>query len=588
VRRGIACTAFVAALGWAGTASAATLCVPNINILACHGVGANELTISDAITNANDGDTIFVGAGTYNESPQDTSKKLSFIGAGMGTTVIQGQGSPAMAVASGSTVSNLTIDLYNAPGETGLQLVGVATGVAVTATQPMSATNPIGVQLEGGSFTRGSVTLPLTGSEVDNYAGVIGSGTLTDSSVTAPVGIADAGGTTPGIPTVHRVRILANQGVLVGTQGFTIDDSIVRTHAGAKPELGIGLSDLDESGTFTLRHVDVIGSGGAGSTGIHAYSDGFTLPGVSSALLESSIVHGYATSVEAIANGMVNSAHTTVTLRHTLYDSAHTSIQQLNGGAVTIAPDSHSGNLDPLFVNPVAGDFHLKAGSPAIDAGESTLGAGESSTDLDGHARLISGHNGDAAISDIGAYEFVPRVPTAHASASATRVAGGSKIRFSATGADPAPGDLVAFAWHFDDGSSASGATVTHAFVKAGRHTATVTATDLDRFSASASLKITVLGPSISKLKFKPGRLHRGHKATISYRDSQAATTTFKLYRVGSRQALRTLTHRDHAGSNSLHFKAKKLARGRYRLQAVPRNKAGAGRAVSVKFRVVG
>ena len=48
-----------------------------------------------------------------------------------------------------------------------------------------------------------------------------------------------------------------------------------------------------------------------------------------------------------------------------------------------------------------------------------------------------------------------------------------------------------------------------------------------------------------------------------------------------------TFTHRDHAGSDSLHFKTKNLRRGRYRLQAVPRNKAGAGRAVSVKFRIV-
>jgi len=52
---------------------------------------------------------------------------------------------------------------------------------------------------------------------------------------------------------------------------------------------------------------------------------------------------------------------------------------------------------DPKFVDPAKGDFHLQAGSPAIDAGSST---GAPATDFDGRARS-DGH------IDIGAYEFV-------------------------------------------------------------------------------------------------------------------------------------------------------------------------------------
>lgn len=61
-----------------------------------------------------------------------------------------------------------------------------------------------------------------------------------------------------------------------------------------------------------------------------------------------------------------------------------------------ISPTSKKAN--PLFVNPAAGDFHLKAGSPAINAG---MDFGWTA-DFDG--TLVP----QGPKSDIGAYEFVP------------------------------------------------------------------------------------------------------------------------------------------------------------------------------------
>lgn len=60
--------------------------------------------------------------------------------------------------------------------------------------------------------------------------------------------------------------------------------------------------------------------------------------------------------------------------------------------------DDVSGNLlNPQFVN-ATNDFHLLAGSPAIDSGSNTFNT--SSTDLDFNPRVVNG------VVDLGAYEF--------------------------------------------------------------------------------------------------------------------------------------------------------------------------------------
>ncbi|MEW6380289.1 MAG: right-handed parallel beta-helix repeat-containing protein [bacterium] len=60
-------------------------------------------------------------------------------------------------------------------------------------------------------------------------------------------------------------------------------------------------------------------------------------------------------------------------------------------------------DADPLFVDPVSGDFHLQDGSPCIDAG-TTLGAPDD--DKDGIVRPQDGDSDGSALPDIGAYEY--------------------------------------------------------------------------------------------------------------------------------------------------------------------------------------
>lgn len=71
-------------------------------------------------------------------------------------------------------------------------------------------------------------------------------------------------------------------------------------------------------------------------------------------------------------------------------------------------------NADPLFIDPLNGDYHLQSGSPAIDTGMNASGAAYGSVvdDIQGTLRpldgdgLGAGTTGDGSDYDIGAYEY--------------------------------------------------------------------------------------------------------------------------------------------------------------------------------------
>jgi len=73
--------------------------------------------------------------------------------------------------------------------------------------------------------------------------------------------------------------------------------------------------------------------------------------------------------------------------------------------------ESHGDEADPRWVAP-GSNFHLRAGSPAIDAADSEV-SGETSTDLEGNPRVDDPATGDSGAGprkydDRGAYEFQP------------------------------------------------------------------------------------------------------------------------------------------------------------------------------------
>lgn len=163
------------------------------------------------------------------------------------------------------------------------------------------------------------------------------------------------------------------------------------------------------SGSATLRNDTLIASGSGGSAVTANAIDGRSMM----LNLTNTIARGAGADISASTDSNPKSS-AIVTADHSNY--ADVQISNGSGGSTTnVTPAGSATNQTaaPLFVNAAAGDFHEAAGSPTIDAGENSPEDG--STDLDGNPRQLPGHltcgAPEPAVTDIGAYEFVPIPP---------------------------------------------------------------------------------------------------------------------------------------------------------------------------------
>jgi hypothetical protein len=146
---------------------------------------------------------------------------------------------------------------------------------------------------------------------------------------------------------------------------------------------------------------------------------------------------------------------------------------------------------DPHFLG--GGDpdgLRLRHNSPFIDGGHPAPLA-LPTDDFGGDGRVVDGNGDGTARGDLGAYEYQRVAPTVAAAAAPAAALPGEPITWSASGSDE-DGDPLTYTWSFDDGQSASGASVTHAFTPIGAHGGTVTATDATGLTATASAGATV------------------------------------------------------------------------------------------------
>ena len=393
---------------------------------------------------------------------------------------------------------------------------------------------------------------------------------------------------------------------------MTISDTLVdlRGHAAPDPAYGVYVSP-GSGGNITTATADVdrltiVGSSGTPSVGVVALADG---AGKSATVrVRDSVISGIEIPVGRQAD---NGATASLTTSRSAYPNSAAPYDIGPGSLV----EQNRLKVAPGFV----GGFHLAADSPLIDAGTPGSVAADA-TDRDGRPRASDGNGDCAHVSDIGAFEYQGTAVRA-AAAAAPAAATGQAVGFSAAGSCiPGPG-APAFHWRFDDGATASGASVAHGFATPGRHTATVTVSDGDGHSAQAAATVDVTAatappptaataPRISRLRVAPARVQIGAHlprlvrtagkrplSTIGFRLSKRATVTLRVARLArggrARPVNAALRIRARKGANRIRFAARltrrvALAPGAYRLTAVATDGAGArSKRVSTRFTAV-
>jgi parallel beta-helix repeat protein len=528
-----------------------------------HGLrlAAAVLAVTAISTSAAQGaaSTLYVDRGNpacSDSGPGTASQPFCTIGAAAavataGQTVQVASGTYSEVVRiSRSGASGAPIAFTSAPGAS-VTLTGATDGFALTGASwvtvngfTITGTVSYGINVTGGSHvTLSNNHVSQSGHPVQGQiaAGIRLSG-VADSLVSRNVsdhnsdyGIAVVGGST-GVVVSHnqtfnnsRVYERATAGIRIyQSAGNTVEgnithdnqDSGIECYPGANNTLVVDNVSYD-NGDHGIDNLTATGERIIGNTVFHNVTAGINVEGGSTGAtvannisVDNGIKSPRTHSDIRIEHG--STAGTTVDYDLVYLSTSDTLLIWDSVSYSTLAAFQHASGqeghgivADPQWRNQGGGDFHLTAGSPAIDSADSGA-SGAPSVDVEGNGRrddpgTPNNGAGPRTYDDRGAYEFggtTQDQPPA-AALTVTPSSGAAPFQVTADASASTDGDstpIQSYSFDFGDGSPPTGPqsapTANHTFAGQGTFTVTVTVTDTAGLTSTATATVSVAAPA--------------------------------------------------------------------------------------------
>lgn len=461
-----------------------------------------------------------------------------------------------VSVAAGSYAGNVTPRrsgtasapiIYAAADGAAVQVVGGSHGFTINGRAwitisgfQVSGASSYGVYLKSSSnvtVTQNGVTasgLPVSGKTA---AGIMVYGT-TNSVVSANTvdhntdsGIYVTGGSTGDLVTGNRAFANARQytraapGIDIRSPGNTITDNITYQNEDSGIQLYNGANNSVVTNNVSYGNgdhgIDCLNSTGAVIVSNSVYANrtaGINVEGASGTAASSGATLRNNISVD---NGLTSTT-TRGDIRvdspsrsNTTLDSdllwlstsgvvatwGNSTYSTLSAFQTASGQESHGLFADPGWRDVGAADFHLTAGSPAIDSADSDA-ADEPTTDIEGDARVDDPATpntglGPVAYVDRGAYEYQPQDPYAALTLTPTSGVAPLTVVADASGST-SPEGISGYVFDFGDGSgtvSTIAPTASHVYTSAGTFQVTVVVANAVGATTSAQASIQVTAP---------------------------------------------------------------------------------------------
>lgn len=541
-------------LATAAPAAATTFCVPTFHSACANdGVNVQQASLQTALLTAGDdgsADRIVIAAGTVSDVDSYTldsgdNDDLEIVGAGPGATAITTSqtGNPFVLNLAGAravTMRDLTVRVpasFNDNQGGAIQAQG-ATFENVDIESRNVRSDGAQSMIGGGTFRDGRVYGSMGGS-IDT--GFSGNGAETGVLTIERTSIEDASwGVSSDDPEVsvfvRRTRIAdpLAYGVRISDGAFaSVQNTIIEADTGTPV-----VAESNDAGTVivNLRHLTIVGTGiGASDPAIRTTVQSAAGNGPVNLVANDTIIAGYPDPLTCEAPSAANVGDASLTTRYSyFFHSANVS------GDCSVPTIDTVDAFDPAIGPPQfagASDYHLPAGSPAIDTGD-PLTATLPTEDYDGAPRPVDGNADGTPRRDMGAYEHQPPVPNP----------------------DPDPQNPDPQ----DPGAQ-----------------------DPDPPDQPPGDTGDKRAPSISKLRARGLSASDGGRVRLKLDEAAAIELTFKRARSskGQRPAPVRLRFTGVAGRNRLRIKRGKLDAGAYRLKAAATDAAG-NRSTPARARV--